>query len=56
MSSNLSSSLAFVERLHKTHKEEIIFTVDLNKCSRIILLNHKYSYCVFNVMDDVEVF
>jgi len=56
MSSNLSSSLAFVERLHKTHMEETIYTIDINKCRRNILLNHKYDYCVFNVMDDVEVF
>ena len=56
MSSNLSSSLAFVERLHKTHFEETIYTIDINKCRRNILLNHKYDYCVFNVMDDVEVF
>ena len=56
MSSNLSSSFAFVERLHKTHMEETIFTIDINKCRRNILLNHKYDYCVFNVMDDVEVF
>ncbi len=56
MSSNLSSSLASVERLHKTHMEETIYTIDINKCRRNILLNHKYGYCVFNVMDDVEVF
>ena len=56
MSSNLSSSFAFVERLHKTHMEETIFTIDINKCRRNILLNHKYDYCVFNVMDDVEEF
>jgi hypothetical protein len=54
MSSNLSSSLAFVERLHKTHMEETIYTIYINKCRRNILLNHKYDYCVFNVMDDIE--
>jgi hypothetical protein len=36
--------------------EETIYTIDINKCRRNILLNHKYDYCVFNVMDDVEVF
>ena len=56
MISNLSLSLAFVERLHKTHMEESIYTIDINKCRRNISLNHKYDYCVFNVMDDVEVF
>jgi 5-methylcytosine-specific restriction protein A len=55
MSSNLSSSLAFVERLHKTHMEETIYTIDINKYRRNILLNHKYDYCDFNVMDDIEV-
>ncbi len=39
-SSNLSSSLAFVECLHKTHMEETICTIDINKCRRNILLNH----------------
>ncbi len=56
MSSKLFSSLAFVSRLHKTHMEETIYTIDFNKCRRNILLNHKYDYCVFYVMDDVEVF
>jgi hypothetical protein len=56
MSSILSSSLAFVERLHKTHIEETIYTIDINKCRRNKLLHHKYDYRVFNVMDDVEVF
>ncbi len=56
MSSILSSSLAFVERLHKTHIEETIYTIDIDKCRRNILLHHKYDYRVFNVMDDVEVF
>ena len=55
MSSKLSTSLAFVERLHKTHMEETIYTIDINKYRRNILLNHKYDYCEFNVMDDIEV-
>ncbi len=46
MSSILSSSLAFVERLHKTHIEEIIYTIDINKCRRNNLLHHKYDYRV----------
>ncbi len=48
----LSSSYAFVEQLEKKHMDEKIFTIDINKCRRNILLNHKYDYCVFNVMDD----
>jgi hypothetical protein len=36
MSSYLSSSLAFVERLHKTHTDETIYSIDLNKCRRNI--------------------
>ncbi len=46
MSSNFSTSLAFVERLHKTHMEETIYTIDLNKCRQNISLNHKYDHCV----------
>ncbi len=40
MSSNLSSSFTFVERLHKTDIEEIIYTIDINKCRINLLLNH----------------
>jgi hypothetical protein len=36
--------------------DEKIFTIDRNKCRRKILLNHKYHYCVFNVMDDPKEF
>jgi hypothetical protein len=36
--------------------DEKIFTIDINKCRRNILLNHKYDYCVFNVMDDPKEF
>ncbi len=56
MSTNSYSSLAFVESLHKTHMEETIYTIDINKCRRNILLNHKYDYCAFNVRDGIEVF
>ncbi len=33
-----------------------IFTVDINKCRRNILLNHKYDYCVLNAVDDPKEF
>ena len=56
MNGVLSSSYAFVEQLEKTHMDEKIFTIDINKCRRNILLNHKYDYCVFNVMDDSKEF
>ena len=56
MNGVLSSSYAFVEQLEQTHMEEKIFTIDINKCRRNILLNHKYDYCVFNVMDDSKEF
>jgi 5-methylcytosine-specific restriction endonuclease McrA len=56
MNGVLSSSYAFVEQLEKTHMDEKIFTIDINKCRRNILLNHKYDYCVFNVMDDPKEF
>ncbi len=36
--------------------EEPIYTIDINKCRRNTLSNYKYNYCVFNVMDDVQVF
>ena len=36
MNSVLSSSYAFVEQLEKTHMDEKIFTVDINKCRRNI--------------------
>ena len=38
------------------HMDEKIFTFDINKCRRNILLNHKHNYCVFNVMGDPEEF
>jgi len=56
MSSALSSSYAFVESINKSHMEEKLFTIDINKCRRNILLNHKYNYCVFNVIDDPKEF
>jgi hypothetical protein len=34
MSSKLFSFLAFVERLHKIHMEETIYTIDIIKCRR----------------------
>ena len=46
MNGVLSSSYAFVEQLEETHMDEKIFTIDINKCRRNILLNHKYDYCV----------
>jgi len=36
MNSVLSSSYAFVEHLEKTHMDEKIFTIDINKCRRNI--------------------
>ena len=33
-----------------------IFTIDINKCSRNILLNKKHDYCTFNVMDEPKTF
>ena len=56
MNGVLSSSYAFVEQLEETHMDEKIFTIDINKCRRNILLNHKFDYCVFNVMDDPKEF
>ena len=50
MNGVLSSSYACVEQLEKTHMDEKIFTIDINKCRRNILLNHEYDHCVFNAM------
>ncbi len=36
--------------------EEAIYTINIDKCRRNVLLNHKYNYCIFNVMDDIKVF
>ncbi len=54
MNGVLSSSYAFVEQIEQTHMDEKIFTININKCTRSILLNHKYDNCIFNVMDDPE--
>ena len=56
MNNTLTSSYVFVEQLEQTHMDVKIFTIDINKCRRNILLNHKYDYCVFNVMDDPKEF
>ena len=55
MNSTLSHAYAFVEPILEV-KTEKIFTIDINKCRRNILLNHKHDYCSFNVMDEPEVF
>ena len=55
MNSQLSQSYAFVEPIGNCGSEKI-FTIDINKCRRNILLNHKHNYCVFNVMDEPKSF
>ena len=56
MNSTLFSSYAFVDQVHETHMDEKIFTIDINKCRRNILLNHNIIFCIFNVMDDPKEF
>ena len=56
MNTQLSQSYAFVEGLLSNPETNKIFTIDINKCRRNILLNHKYDYCVFNVMDEPKDF
>jgi hypothetical protein len=53
MNSALSHAYAFVEPVKETTTKKL-FTIDINKCRRNILLNHKHDYCVFNVMDEPE--
>jgi 5-methylcytosine-specific restriction enzyme A len=54
MNSALSHAYAFVEPIREPTKGKKLFTIDINKCRRNILLNHKHDYCIFNVMDDPE--
>jgi 5-methylcytosine-specific restriction enzyme A len=56
MNSALSHAYAFVEPIKEPLKGKKLFTIDINKCRRNILLNHKHDYCIFNVMDEPEVF
>jgi 5-methylcytosine-specific restriction enzyme A len=56
MNSALSHAYAFVEPIREPTKGKKLFTIDINKCRRNILLNHKHDYCIFNVMDEPEVF
>ena len=56
MNSPLSHAYAFVEPIREATKDKKLFTIDINKCRRNILLNHKHDYCIFNVMDEPEVF
>ena len=54
MNSPLSHAYAFVEPVKEPVKGKKLFTIDINKCRRNILLNHKHDYCTFNVMDEPE--
>jgi 5-methylcytosine-specific restriction enzyme A len=54
MNSPLSHAYAFVEPIREPAKTKKLFTIDINKCRRNILLNHKHDYCIFNVMDEPE--
>jgi 5-methylcytosine-specific restriction endonuclease McrA len=53
MNSPLSHAYAFVEPIREPTTKKL-FTIDINKCRRNILLNHKHDYCIFNVMDEPE--
>jgi 5-methylcytosine-specific restriction enzyme A len=54
MNNALSHAYAFVEPIREPTKGKKLFTIDINKCRRNILLNHKHDYCIFNVMDEPE--
>jgi 5-methylcytosine-specific restriction enzyme A len=53
MNNVLSHVYAFVEPIREPTTKKL-FTIDINKCRRNILLNHKHDYCIFNVMDEPE--
>jgi hypothetical protein len=53
--SPLSHSHAFIEHMSEW-KGEKLFHMDINKCRKEILLNSKYNYCQFNVMDKPEIY
>jgi hypothetical protein len=53
MNNALSHAYAFVEPIREPTTKKL-FTIDINKCRRKILLNHKHDYCIFNVMDEPE--
>jgi 5-methylcytosine-specific restriction protein A len=55
MNSPLSHSFAFVESVAKPGNKKI-FTIDINKCRRNILLKNKHDYCIFNVMNEPKTF
>ncbi len=51
MNGVLSSNYSLEEQLEEKNTDEKIFTIDINKCKRNILLNHKYfvksyDYCI----------
>jgi len=58
MTSSLSQTHAFVEKAYynEIQADQIIFTIDINKCRKNILYYGQFDYCVFTVFDKVDEF
>jgi hypothetical protein len=56
LQSNFFRKLAFTEELSKPNRDDNLFGIDISKCRRNILLHSKYDFCVFSVLDNIEVF
>jgi hypothetical protein len=68
MNSELNLSYAFIEKmkefatinngikLQKMEFKNLIYFIDINKCRKNILYYCQYDYCVFTVMDKIEVY
>jgi 5-methylcytosine-specific restriction endonuclease McrA len=58
MDSPLTQTHAFVEKVYSKQvaEDEIIYSIDINKCRKNILYYGDYDYCVFTVFDKVEKF
>ena len=58
MASDLAKQHAFVEKAYygEVSNNKKLFTIDINKCRRNILLYSKYDYCIFTCFDKSEPF
>jgi hypothetical protein len=52
MTSEMSMSWAFIEKLNQNNKYNKLFHIDGNKFRKNILYNSPYEYPVFTVMDE----
>ena len=58
MTSSLSQTHAFVEKAYynELQADQIVFTIDINKCRKNIMYYGQFDYCVFTVFDKVDEF